>query len=311
MQFLWQLKDLNTIPSSSNYHKDYYQLYFFLNKYNKSESPICPVYKQCVETNSHILQCPCYFQRRKRFFFKSGTFFGKSATSTAYSNQFLHYIQSFCHQTQHSEKYIDNGIFTYKNTIGWKNFFVDTYLLNFKHFTNNQENSNTNTGRTIFWLQSGHLSKNSGKYTMDINMVLMKISVTIQKINSFIGNLNRYINKRKSYVSLIKTNSATIPKNIHKIIILRPRWKLGSIWSSQLLTIANNNLKSLQPRTWRNFNIIFLTLSHHIDLHREKKYRQSKIQKSIDRHIFLWKILTNQLHIIELIGHKKICSHQE
>ena len=99
-------------------------------------------------------------------------------------------------------------------------FSGDTYFLNFKPFMNNQENSKRNTRGTIFWSHFGHLSKNSGKYTMDMSMVLMKISVIIPNANSFIENLNKYINKRKSFVSLIRTNSTTILKNIYAIINL-------------------------------------------------------------------------------------------
>ena len=152
---------------------------------------------------------------------------------------------------------------------------------------NNQENSNTNTERTIFWLKSVHLSKNSGRYQMGMDMVLMKISVIIPNVNSFIGNLNRYINKGKSYVSLIRTNSTTILNNIYEIIKLRPRWKLVLIWSNQLLTLAKNKLKSLRPRTWRTFNIIFqpflITLTF-----MEKRETDNQKVKSVSTDIHLY-----------------------
>ena len=43
-------------------------------------------------------------------------------------------MRSLCNQTQHSEKYIDFGIFTYQNTIRWKNFSNGRIFSKFQAF---------------------------------------------------------------------------------------------------------------------------------------------------------------------------------
>ena len=96
---------------------------YFINKYNPHESPVCPACKCAIETNEHLLQCPCYSQWRTSFFSELDSFFIKYNTHQALLRPLLKLVKSYCSGTLDQSKMKDHGMFSVQTSIGWKNFF--------------------------------------------------------------------------------------------------------------------------------------------------------------------------------------------
>jgi len=76
-----------------------------------------------VETNEHLLQCPCFAPWRKQFIQKLKCFFKKSHTQCFLSDPLISLIQSYFNQSMDSNSLTHAGIFGQQSNIGWKNFF--------------------------------------------------------------------------------------------------------------------------------------------------------------------------------------------
>ena len=96
---------------------------FFIHKYNKHESPLCPACKCEIETNEHLFHCIHYSSWRQKFYTIIRDHCHQSRTSDYFTNTLLTYIKSYCHGTEYVRKPIHQGIFTFQTIIGWKNFF--------------------------------------------------------------------------------------------------------------------------------------------------------------------------------------------
>ena len=79
--------------------------------------------KSAMETNEHLLQCPCYSQWRTSFFSELDSFFIKSNTHQALSRPLLKLVKSYCSGTLGQSTMKDHGMFSVQTSIGWKNFF--------------------------------------------------------------------------------------------------------------------------------------------------------------------------------------------
>ena len=87
---------------------------FFIHKYNKHESPLCPACKCEVETNEHLFQCICYSSWRKNFYTTIRNHCHQSQTSNLFTGTLLIYIKSYCHGTDYMRKLSHHGVFNFQ-----------------------------------------------------------------------------------------------------------------------------------------------------------------------------------------------------
>ena len=77
---------------------------YFLNRYNKSESPICPSCHSAIETNEHLFQCICCSPWRKKLYKSIGGFCKKTRLGDTFTGVLLTYIKSYCNGTNYMNK---------------------------------------------------------------------------------------------------------------------------------------------------------------------------------------------------------------